>query len=106
MDKAKLLAPRVELNTEDVEIEGVGTLTVRGLSRYELALMLKKYPDDTASQERFTLATALVDPELTEDEVAQWQKAGTLGEIVAVTQAIHRLSGIGKDAAKSDVPAV
>lgn len=105
MDKKALLANRVELNTADVEIEGVGTVKVRGLSRFELLVAQKKYPDDTLKQERFILAAALVDPLLTEDEVAQWQQSSLPMEINAVAEVVNRLSGIGKDAAKSDVPA-
>jgi hypothetical protein len=100
MDKKALLTNRVELNTGTVDIEGVGTVTVRGLTRFELALMVKKHPDDNLKQERFILATGLVDPALTEDEVEVWQKAATLGEIGAVSKKINELSGVGEMSAK------
>lgn len=104
MDKSALLADRVTLNSTDVDIEGVGTIRVRGLSRFELLIAQKKYPDDTLKQERFILSTALVDPQLTEDDVAAWQRSSPPMEIDSVAQVVNRLSGIGKDAAKSDVP--
>ncbi|GAA2355339.1 hypothetical protein Cme02nite_69400 [Catellatospora methionotrophica] len=104
MDKSKLLANRVEVATEDVEIPGVGTVHVRALSRFEVLLSQKKYPDDAMAQERFSLSTALLDPKLTEDEVGVWQRSSLPNEINAVSSVVNRLSGIGKDAAKSDVP--
>lgn len=101
MDKSALLADRVSINTAAVEIEGVGAVTVRGLSRYELLLASKKYPDDTLKQERFVLSCGLVDPKLTEDDVEAWQKASGPMEINAVAQRINELSGIAEGAAKS-----
>jgi hypothetical protein len=103
MDKSKLVANRVGLNTGEVEIEGVGTITVRGLSRYEFLVASKKYPDDNLLQERFILAAAMVDPEMTEGDVADWQKASPPAEINAVAVEVNRLSGIGKGADKSGV---
>lgn len=105
MDKNALLANRVEVATEDVAIPGVGTVKVRALSRFEVLLAQKKHPDDALAQERFTLSTAMLDPKLTEDEVGQWQRGSMPNEINAVSSVVNRLSGIGKDAAKSDVPA-
>ena len=106
MDKSKLLADRVSLNTADVEIPGVGTVKVRGLSRYELLLAQKKYPDDTLKQERFILSAALVDPQMTEADVESWQKASMPMEINAVAEKVNELSGIAAGSAKSDVPEV
>jgi hypothetical protein len=106
MDKSKLTADRVSLNTEDVEIEGVGTITVRGLSRFEFLVAQKKFPDDNLKQERFILSTAVVNPELTEDDVAAWQRASGPMEINAVANVVNRLSGIGKGADKSGVDGV
>jgi hypothetical protein len=102
--KNALLAPRAGVETEDVEIPGVGVVTVRGLSRYEFALSAKgpREHDDLA-QERFIIAAALVEPRMTEVEVEAWQKSSPPNEINSVALAINRLSGIGKDAAKSGV---
>lgn len=106
MDKTELLTDRVTLNTAEVPIEGVGTITVRGLSRFEFLLADKKYPDDNAKKERFILATAVVDPGgLTEADVERWQKSSGPMEINTVANAINQLSGIGKGAEKSAVPA-
>lgn len=107
MDKSALTKDRVTLNTDTVELDGVGPVTVRGLSRYEFMLANKKYPDDDMRKERFVLSVAVVDPAgLTEDDIEAWQKASGPMEINTVANAINRLSGIGKDAAKSGVPDV
>jgi len=99
MDKAALLTNHATVETAEVELEGVGTVTVRGLSRYEMVLAGKM--DDELRQEQFILSAAMVDPPLTEGEVAQWQKASPPGEINTVAMKINELSGIGEGAGKS-----
>lgn len=98
MDKELLFKPR--LAEEDVEVPGVGTLRVRGLSRAEV-LAVRKAADDNPdgprvlALERKMLALALVDPKLTEAEVGQWQDASAAGELEPVVQVVQRLSGMG-----------
>lgn len=99
--KAALLTPR--LKTEEVEIEGVGTVLVRGLSRWEM-VEVTKLEDNRQRQDIMALAFGLVDPQMTQDELAAWRRAGSVMEIEAIARKINELSGIGKDAAKSDVP--
>lgn len=98
MDKAALFADR--LPREDVEIPGVGTVTVRGLSRAELLLAGKLSDQGAAAMERRMLAFAMVDPEMSEGDVERWQGACPAGEIQPIVAAVNRLSGIGKDAEK------
>lgn len=105
MDKAALLADQVSISTGEVDL-GRGTVTVRGLSRYEMVLASKVADGDDLRQERMILSMAMVEPKLTEDEVETWQKMSVPGEINLVATKINELSGIGKDAGKSDVPAV
>lgn len=101
MDKGTLTADRVTLNTEVVAIADVGDITVRGLSRFEFLIAQKNYPDDNLKQERYILSRAVIDPAgLTEDDVADWQKASGPMEINAVALVVNRLSGIGQDAQK------
>lgn len=98
MEKAKLfedLIPR-----EDIEIPGRGTITVRGLSRIELLLAGKLSDEGAAAMERRMLAFAMVDPEMTEEDVKRWQNASRAGEIQPVIAKVNELSGIGKDAQK------
>lgn len=106
MDKKALLSDRVTAVTGTVELDGVGTVTVRGLSRYEMFLASKVGAGDDLKQERFILAAAMVDPKLTEDDVEAWQKASPPGEINEVAKKVNELSGIGEGAGKSDVPDV
>lgn len=104
MDKAALLTPRVTTITAEVDLPGLGTVTVRGLSRWE---MIKVFGLDGKRhrQEQLAISLGLVDPQLTEAEVAAWQKAAPSDEVELVAQKINELSGIGKGAAKSVVPA-
>jgi hypothetical protein len=102
MDKSALTKDRVRTsaNTGTVPIDGVGEITVRGLSRAEFLLAQKKYPDDTMLQERYILSRAVLDPAgLTEKDIAEWQDGSGPMEINDVANKINALSGIGKDAA-------
>jgi hypothetical protein len=105
VDKDLLFKPR--LAEADVEIPGVGTVRVRALSRAEVLLVRKA--TDLAGDvdgpralvlERKMIATAMVDPVLTESEVGRWQNASAAGELEPVTDAIQRLSGMLPTAAK------
>lgn len=101
MDKAILLTDRFSDRTAEVEIEGVGTITVRALSRHEVLQATKK--DDDEAQERYIVAKAMVDPPMGEHDVAEWQKCSPAGEINRVANKVNELSGIGKGADKSSV---
>jgi hypothetical protein len=103
MDKEALLANRVADKVREIEIEGVGTVTVRALSRWEF-IQAGKLKDDPMQQERFILSRAMVDPVVGEDDVAAWQKNSPLGEINGIAMIINELSGIGSGADKSDLP--
>lgn len=103
MDKETLLTPRVTENTAEVEIPGIGTVTVRGLSRWEM-INVFRLEGKKHRQEQLALSFGMVDPRLTPEEVAAWQKAAGTGEIELVAKAINELSGIGSGAAKSVVP--
>jgi hypothetical protein len=102
MDKALLTKPR--LAEEDVEIPGVGTVRVRALSRAE-AMKVTDRELPVATMEQALLSMAMVDPKLTEAEVAEWQEAAPGGELEPVVEVIQRLSGLAKKAPKSGVPA-
>lgn len=102
MDKSDLL-DRSGVETEEVPIRK-GTVTVRGLSRYELHLG-GKGTEDSGLIEARNIAYALVDPKMTLAEVREWQKVpGTAGDFNKVAEAVRRLSGLAEGAAKSDVP--
>jgi hypothetical protein len=88
------------------EIEGVGTVTVRGLSRHEF-IQAGKVREDKGEeqQERYLLSRCMVDPEMNEDDVAAWQKASGR-EINALASKVNELSGLGEGADKSSVAEV
>lgn len=96
IDKAKLLKSRLAETT--VDIPGIGTVRVRGLSRAE-ALAAQNLKG-AAAIERRMLALALVDPVMTEAEVGEWQAAAPAGELEPVTDKIQELSGMTQGAAK------
>lgn len=103
MDKALLLAKR-EANTREVELpSGIGTVTVRGLTRAEVKRCKSK--GDDASEDAF-IAAGMVDPVLTVAEAEQWAETAPAGDTVAVMEAIRDLSGLGEGAQKSGVPGV
>lgn len=92
--KSALLAERIQ--TADVDLPGVGRVTVRGLSRAELLLAGKTGGEDVATTERVMLSLGMVSPKLTQSEVEKWQRVSPAGEIMPVVEEINRLSGIGK----------
>lgn len=98
MDKELLFQPR--LPEDEVPIPGVGTVRVRGLSRWEVLAAQREQSKGAGAMERVMLRFGLVDPVLTEDEVARWQKSSPAGEIEPVARRIAVLSGIAPGADK------
>lgn len=89
-------SPRVD--TEEVPIPALGkSVLVRGLSRYEFLGVGKGVGEgDTAVVERRMIALAMLEPKMTIDEVATWQRSSAANEMTPVIKAINKLSGIGK----------
>lgn len=104
MDKELLFKPR--LPEADVEIPGVGTVRVRGLTRDEVMVVRKSTDMEhvdgprALTLERKMLAAAMVEPALTESEVGRWQKAAPAGELEPVVRMVQELSGMLDDAPK------
>lgn len=101
MDKEILLKSRIP--EAEVEIDGVGIVRVRGLTRDEVFL-LQKHTDNVEKLERKMLSIAMLDPKLTEAEVGKWQMNATSNEIEPVADTIRELSGLGEGASKKDLP--
>lgn len=104
VSKDALFTPR--LPEDDVEIPGVGSVRVRGLSRSEVFEInrLRRKDDDTGEDiERRTIAVGMVDPELTLADVQSWQKAAPAGELEPIAKRIQELSGMADDSAKAAV---
>lgn len=100
LDKSALTS-QAAMPQEDVELEGLGTVVVRGLSRYETLLATKGIDEtDTLRIEQRMVAMGMVEPVMSEKDVAAWQKASPLGQMKPITSAINRLSGIGTDAGR------
>lgn len=97
IDKSALLKRR--LREDEVEIPGVGTVRVRGLSREEM-IGSEAGELSVLEAERRLVAMGMVDPPMTEEEVAQWQAASPAMEINDVAAKINELSGIKQGAAK------
>lgn len=107
MDKSALLKKR--LPQAKVDIEGLGEVTVRGLTRAEV-LHVREATDNENMDgdralvlERKLLAVAMVDPKLTEDEVGQWQEMVTPGELEPVIEKLQELSGLLPGSSKSSL---
>lgn len=98
MDKGALFKAR--LPEDVVDVPGIGAVRVRGLSRIDLLTIHRADTSAPGAFERMLLARAMIDPELTEEEVGQWQEASSPHEIEAVASVVTRLSALHKDAAK------
>lgn len=115
MDKELLFKPRLEETTYD--IEDVGTIRFRALTRDEVAAAMERHTDDdgkldNTAYEHNLVALAMVDPALEfdpdanppVDDVATWSAASGAGELVDVIEKIRALSKLGKEGSKSGVP--
>jgi hypothetical protein len=101
VDKAQLIAAAAAaLPTEEVEIPGVGTVTVRGLSRGESLLVGKAEGDPTAT-ERTMLRFGMVDPVMTDADIRDWLKVAPNAHVDPISRKIAELSGMLEDAPKA-----
>jgi len=80
-----------------VNIPGVGTITVRAITRFEQMVFSKAAAGDVTVFDRKQLAAALIDPELSEDEVGRWMEAAPAGEISIIVGIIGELSGTDRE---------
>ena len=99
INRADLLKNRLDSDT--IEIDGVGIIEVRALNRHEAHQV--QSANDTATSERLILRFGVVEPALTESEIVAWMAASPAGEIERVSNRIAELSGIGEGAGKSKV---
>lgn len=109
LDKAALLKRQRSEKTEEVDLGG-GTVIVRGLSRGEVTAAKAAAKGSRENQidavENHLIAAALVAPEMTVEEVAEWLEYAPAGDAVAVMAAIQELSGLAEGAQKSRVAGV
>lgn len=98
IDKERLLKAR--LSEREVELPGVGTVRVRGLSRAETVHLGTL---DVNAADAFLLHRGLVDPALTLEEVEQWRDSASAEEIHPAYEMIGALSGLGSEAMRQAV---
>lgn len=101
MDKAALLKNRIVQSTVDLG-EDVGSVTIRAMSKTEIHNInatTKDGPRKAETIEFKMLQMAVVDPELTMDEVEEWCSNSPGGETQKVLTAIMALSGMNTDEA-------
>lgn len=92
---------KVALPEDEVEVEGLGTFKVRGLTRAEVLLVRQgKKETDFVGMECALLVHGLVEPKLTAAEVAQWQRSRPSSEVQLVSDRIAQLSGLTQTAPK------
>jgi hypothetical protein len=89
---------------------GVGTATlpdgstvvIRALTRDEV--LESQESDSLKDRDTFIIATGMVEPLMTIEDVAAWAATSPAGDLVAVSDAIGELSGLKQGAGKSGVP--
>lgn len=84
---------------------GDGTVLIRAVSREEVVEAREDDPTDSLYEARL-VSTALVEPEMTPDEVMDWFKTALAGDTVRVMNEVASLSGMDKVATKSGVVGV
>lgn len=97
--KADLLNKKASA-PEEMEVPGVGTVVIRPLTRAE-ALSMQDIEMCADLMEQKLLALSMIEPKLTEDEVAEWQAVSPAGLMHDVVMRIIEISGMHQVAAKS-----
>jgi hypothetical protein len=98
IDREAFLKPR--LAEREVDLPGVGTILVRGLSREEVVAM-QPLKNDTAALEQRIIELGLVNPALSAADVGAWYAAASTGEVDLIVDAICDLSGVSTGGPKS-----
>lgn len=93
------------LPEDDVEVPGIGMVHVRALNRGEM-IHLGKLSDDKgqAVAEQYMLSCAMLDPQMTQEDIADWQTSGPGMEMHPVVMKINALSKATQEDHKSDLP--
>lgn len=90
---------------DDLVLPSGARVRVRGLTRAEFLIAARAVSDGGPIElERHNVATAMVRPRMTVDQVAEWQRRAAAGELVPVVDRIRELSGMAAGAAKSRLP--
>ncbi len=97
IDKATVAQPR--LAEEDFEVDGVGWVRIRALSRSQ-ALRLEDNPS-AREKDAQILAWGIVDPLFTVAEINQWLDNSAAGELEPLSKRIAVISKMLEDAPKA-----
>lgn len=100
-----LAGPRPAVaDSEDnhVIIPGVGKVKLKGMTRWEM-VEVGKLEGDRQKQDNLAIFYGTERPKCSQDQIMAWRKAGWCMELEEAARKINALSGIGKDAAKSNV---
>lgn len=100
MTREAILARK--LGRDTVEVPDGGTVEVRGLNRREA--MHVAGIDDHYERDVYLIATGMVDPAMTEEDVIAWGDQDDSGTLEVVSQRIGELSRMVEGAGKSRVP--
>lgn len=102
LSREEILARKVTgLKTEPFTIEGVGDVVIRGLTRNE-ALAVQEC-ETTADKDNLMIACGLVEPKMSQGDIAEWGGEEQAGTLVKLSQRIAELSGLVEGAGKSGV---
>jgi len=82
------------------------TVLIRGLTRDDILDAQDRFPSSTALRDNACISAGLVDPEMTEDDVAAWAAGAPAGDLTHVSEEIQSLSGLREGAGKSRVSSV
>ena len=99
VSREDLFRPR--LAEQDVDVPTLGTVRIRALSRGEV-LKLREL-GDLELIEQTIIATAMVDPVLTLEDVTRWAAVSPASELELVSEAIAKLSGLDEGAERAAV---
>jgi hypothetical protein len=94
-----------KLGCKTITLPSGGEVVVRGLTRNE-ALGIQSREGMQARDNYVIAAGLVVDPPLTEAEVADWSDAATAGDLMAISEAISELSGMTPSSAKGATKSV
>jgi hypothetical protein len=97
---AALTGPRT--HTRDVDIPGVGTITIRGVTRAEAFATRSATTEQDAEVQ--LIAAAVLHPALTVADAHRWCEVASAGEVEAVVRAILQESGLNPGAQNAAFP--
>ncbi len=98
IDKGAVLGGNRPLPTEPYEIEGVGWVRIRALTRAE-ALRLENAGSE-ATKDAQVLSWGIVEPVFTVAEIIEWSGSAPAGELQGVSTRIAQLSKMLPDSPK------